>query len=63
MAEHTTSSIVISADAASIMEVIADFPAYPAWAQGVSRAEVVVPGAPGERAKTVRGQDAQGDRR
>ncbi len=41
MAEQTTSSIVIDADPASIMEVIGDFPAYPEWAKGVSRAEVV----------------------
>jgi hypothetical protein len=53
MAEQTTSSIVIAADAAVIMDVIADFAAYPSWAQGVSLAEVVVPGAPGERAKQV----------
>ena len=53
MPDQTTSSIAIAADAASIMDVIADFPAYPLWAQGVARAEVVVPGAPGERDKEV----------
>jgi ribosome-associated toxin RatA of RatAB toxin-antitoxin module len=52
MAEQTTSSIVISADPAAIMGVIADFEAYPAWAQGVKKAEVVEPGADG-RAKQV----------
>jgi len=41
MADQTTSSIVIDADPASIMAVIADFPAYPEWAQGVKLAEVV----------------------
>ena len=41
MAEQTTSSIVIAADAASVMEVIADFRSYPEWAQGVKRAEPV----------------------
>lgn len=40
MAEQTTSSIVIDADAASVMAVIADFPRYPEWAQGVKTAEV-----------------------
>ena len=40
MAEQTTSSIVIDADAASVMAVIADFERYPEWAQGVKRAEV-----------------------
>ena len=40
MAEQTTSSIVIDATAAQVMDVIADFPAYPAWAKGVKTAEV-----------------------
>jgi ribosome-associated toxin RatA of RatAB toxin-antitoxin module len=43
MAEQTTSSIVISAEPASVMEVIADFASYPAWAQGVKTAEPVAP--------------------
>jgi ribosome-associated toxin RatA of RatAB toxin-antitoxin module len=41
MAEQTTSSIVIDAAPADIMAVIADFPAYPQWAKGVIRAEVL----------------------
>ncbi len=41
MADQTTSSIVIGADPASIMEVIGDFPAYPLWAKGVKEAEVL----------------------
>ncbi len=53
MADQTASSIVITADRASIMDVIADFPAYPLWAQGVKVADVVKPGAPGERARQV----------
>jgi hypothetical protein len=53
MADQTTSSIVIAADSSSIMSVIADFPAYPTWAQGVRLAEVTVPGEAGERAKQV----------
>lgn len=52
MAEQTTSNIVVQADPAEIMNVIADFDAYPEWAQGVHRAEVVKPGANG-RAKEV----------
>lgn len=40
MAEQTSSSIVIEAPAADVMAVIADFPAYPAWAKGVTVAEV-----------------------
>jgi ribosome-associated toxin RatA of RatAB toxin-antitoxin module len=39
MAEQTTSSIVIAADPATVMAVIADFPSYPVWAQGVQKAE------------------------
>ena len=41
MAEQTTSSIVISADADAIMAVIADFESYPVLAQGVKKAEPV----------------------
>ena len=40
MAEQTTSSIVIDATASRVMDVIADFEAYPAWAKGVQTAEV-----------------------
>lgn len=40
MAEQTTSSIVIDAAPAAVMEVIGDFAAYPAWAKGVKVAEV-----------------------
>ena len=53
MADQTTSSIVINADSASIMQVIADFDAYPQWAHGVRRTEVVAPGEAGERAAQV----------
>ena len=41
MAEQTTSSIVIDAPPAQVMEVIADFAAYPTWAKGVQTADVV----------------------
>jgi carbon monoxide dehydrogenase subunit G len=52
MAEQTTSSIVIAADPASIMTVIADFEAYPSWAHGVKKADPVQPAGAG-RAKQV----------
>jgi len=52
MAEQTTSSILIDADAADIMAVIADFPAYPEWAKGVQTADVVAE-YPGGRAEKV----------
>ncbi len=40
MAEQTTSSIVVDAPPAAVMDVIADFAAYPIWAKGVKVAEV-----------------------
>jgi ribosome-associated toxin RatA of RatAB toxin-antitoxin module len=52
MAEQTSSSIVVNAEPAAVMNVIADFEAYPQWAQGVQKAEVVRPGE-GDRAKQV----------
>jgi ribosome-associated toxin RatA of RatAB toxin-antitoxin module len=41
MAEQTTSSIVIEAEPATVMEVIGDFESYPEWAKGVKAAEVL----------------------
>src|ERR1700712_4913911 len=41
MAEQTTSSITIDASPSEVMDVIADFDAYPRWATGVKTAEVV----------------------
>ena len=40
MAEQTSSTIVVDAEPAAVMAVIADFPAYPEWAKGVQVAEV-----------------------
>jgi ribosome-associated toxin RatA of RatAB toxin-antitoxin module len=40
MPEQTTSSIVVDAAPAAVMDVIADFPAYPVWAKGVKVVEV-----------------------
>lgn len=52
MADQTTSSIVIDAPADRVMAVIADFPSYPVWAQGMKQAEVVTEGPDG-RAEEV----------
>lgn len=41
MAEQTTSSIVVEAPPGAVMDVIADFAAYPSWAKGVTTARVV----------------------
>src|SRR3954463_796925 len=47
MADQTTSSIVIDATPQQVMAVIADFPAYPEWAQGMKKVEVVQVGDDG----------------
>ena len=52
MAEQTSSSIVIDAPAAAVMDVIADFAAYPDWAKGVKQATVRAEGE-GGRAQEV----------
>lgn len=41
MADQTTSSILISAEPAQVMDVIADFSSYPLWAKGVKSTEVL----------------------
>lgn len=53
MADQSTQSIVINADPQAIMDVIADFSAYPQWAVAVKKAEVLVPGVD-DRAERVR---------
>jgi ribosome-associated toxin RatA of RatAB toxin-antitoxin module len=40
MADQTSSTISIQAPPSAVMAVIADFPAYPEWAQGLQVAEV-----------------------
>ena len=52
MADQTASSILIAADAAAVMAVIADFDNYPAWANGVKSAKVLSSGQDG-RAREV----------
>ena len=51
MADQASSSITISADQATIMGIIADFPAYPQWAQGMKEVEVVEEGTAGRADK------------
>lgn len=41
MAEQTTSSVTIAAPKADVMRVIADFNAYPEWAEAVRETEVL----------------------
>ena len=40
MAEQTSSSVLVDAPPAEVMGVIADFPRYPEWAQGVQVCEI-----------------------
>jgi ribosome-associated toxin RatA of RatAB toxin-antitoxin module len=53
MTDRSSQSIVINAGPEAIMDVIADFAAYPQWALAVKKAEVLIPGA-GDRAERVR---------
>lgn len=53
MADQTTSDLVVAADAAAVMAVIADFESYPSWATGVKETEILSTGADG-RADQVR---------
>jgi hypothetical protein len=50
--EQSTQSIVIDAEPAAVMAVIADFDHYPAWAGSVKKAEVLESGPDG-RARRV----------
>ena len=49
MADATTSSITIGAAAGAVMAVIADFAAYPEWAEQVKTVEVLDTGDAGRR--------------
>ena len=51
--ERTSAKATVVAAPAEVMAVIADFAAYPSWASGVKRAEVVEDG-PGGRPRRVR---------
>jgi ribosome-associated toxin RatA of RatAB toxin-antitoxin module len=52
MAESTESTITISAAPRKVMDVIADFDAYPEWTGAVKKAEIRKPGSDG-RAEEV----------
>ena len=55
MADATTSSITIGADPEHVMAVIADFAAYPEWADQVKSVEILdTDGAGRPRARTNR---------
>lgn len=58
MAESTTQSITIDAAPERIMAAIADFPAYPEWADAVQTAEVLAERSDGRAAEVKFGLDA-----
>ncbi len=41
MADSTTASVTIAADPATVLDIIADFEAYPEWAEQVKRATIL----------------------
>jgi len=51
MADESTQSIVVEAPPQDIMAVIADFPAYPEWANAMKKAEVLEDGPDGRAAQ------------
>jgi ribosome-associated toxin RatA of RatAB toxin-antitoxin module len=53
MADKSTQSIIMGADPARIMSVIADFPAYPEWAASVTSARILEEGADGRAARVA----------
>ena len=53
MADTSQQSLTINADAAAIMDAIADFEAYPEWTGGVKQVTILDPGSDG-RADRVR---------
>jgi ribosome-associated toxin RatA of RatAB toxin-antitoxin module len=53
MAAPSTQSLTMAADPATIMNVIADFGAYPEWVSAVKQVEITDPGD-GTRARQVR---------
>ena len=58
MADATTSSITIDAPPATVMAVIADFAAYPEWADQINAVEIVDEGADGRASRVKFTMDA-----
>jgi ribosome-associated toxin RatA of RatAB toxin-antitoxin module len=58
MADESTQSIVIDADPAAIMAVIADFERYPVWAGSLKRAQVLAQGPDGRAERVAFSLDA-----
>ncbi|WP_436501764.1 SRPBCC family protein [Actinokineospora sp. HUAS TT18] len=60
MSEHVRSSITIAATPGEVMDVIADFTAYPAWATGITSADILDRGHDDGRAVKVLWRIASG---
>ncbi|KAA2256550.1 SRPBCC family protein [Solihabitans fulvus] len=58
MADESTQSIVIDAPPERIMDVVADFAAYPEWANGMKKTEVLEAGPDGRGAQVRFNLDA-----
>lgn len=58
MPDESTQSIVIDADPAQVMAVIADFPNYPLWTGSVKQARVVEEGPDGRARRVAFSLDA-----
>ncbi len=53
MATPSSQSLIMAADPAAIMDVIADFESYPEWTGSIKSVKVTVPGADGAPAQQV----------
>jgi ribosome-associated toxin RatA of RatAB toxin-antitoxin module len=58
MADTSSQSVTIAAEPPAIMDVIADFEAYPEWTGAVKQVEVTEPGADGRASKVRFTMDA-----
>ncbi|RIJ76351.1 cyclase [Nakamurella silvestris] len=58
MAESSTQKLTMNATPQAIMEVIADFPAYPEWTGAVKAVEITEEGEPGRAARARFTMDA-----
>ena len=52
MPDLSTQSIVINAEPADVMDVIADFAAYPEWTGAIKSVEITKPGTPGRASRS-----------
>jgi len=58
MPDLSTQSIVINAEPAAVMDVIADFAAYPLWTGAIKTVQITEPGLPGRASRAKYTMDA-----